>query len=183
MHDTESPLTIGPMTAEDAEAVAAIETQSFSMPRTAESFLSEMRQDTTCFLVARIAGKVVGHIGLWLIADESHIITLAVHPEHRGRKIGEGLLVAGIAQALSNGAKRITLEVRSSNESAQALYRKYGFVPVALRKGYYQTEKDDGVVMWVDQIDAPHYVQRFQNLRDQLSFDLENSLHGESRAG
>lgn len=171
------------MTTEDAEAVAAIEIQSFSTPRTAESFLSEMRQDTTCFLVARISGKVVGHVGLWLIADESHIITLAVHPEHRGRRIGESLLVEGIAQALSNGAKRITLEVRSSNESAQALYRKYGFVPVALRKGYYQKEQDDGVVMWVDQIDAPHYLQRFQNLREQLSFDLEHSLHGKSRAG
>src|SRR5262249_6252941 len=71
--------------------------------------------------------SIVGFAGLWLMVDEAHVTTLALHPEHRGRGLGELLLAHLIDISYTIGAKWVTLEVRKSNYIAQNLYRKYGF--------------------------------------------------------
>jgi SSU ribosomal protein S18P alanine acetyltransferase (EC 2.3.1.-) len=92
--------------------------------------------------------QVVGYGGLWVVADEAHINTLAVHPEWRRRNIGERLLQALLDKASALHASSATLEVRVSNLAAQRLYQKFGFVEVGRRKRYYR-DGEDALLMTV----------------------------------
>ncbi|HEX8958964.1 MAG TPA: ribosomal protein S18-alanine N-acetyltransferase, partial [Solirubrobacterales bacterium] len=86
--------------------------------------------------------ELVGFVGLWLVLDEGHITTICVAQRFRGKGLGEILLsyIMGEAQAL--GARRVTLEVRVTNEVAQALYKKYGFVVEGVRRRYYSDNNE-----------------------------------------
>ncbi len=174
MGHSQEPVTIAPMTAADLEAVETIERLCFTTPWTQGSLTTELQNSSSCCLVAKRGREVVGHIGLWMMVDEAHIVTLAVHPEHRQRKIGERLLNAGIAEGLRRGVRRMTLEVRSSNEAALSLYRKYGFAPIAVRKRYYETEGEDAVVMWMDQMNTPEFERKLDGIRQTLAAVTES---------
>lgn len=169
MAPSQELVSIAPMTDQDIEAVETIERLCFTTPWTRESLTAELQDSSSCCLVAMSGRDVVGHIGLWMMVDEAHIITLAVHPEHRQRKIGERLLNAGIAEGLRRGIRRMTLEVRSSNEAALRLYRKYGFAPIAVRKRYYEKEGEDAVVMWMDQMNTPEFERKFAGIQQTLA--------------
>lgn len=93
-------------------------------------------------------GRIVGFAGMWHMFEEAHITTIGVDPTHRGRGLGELLLVSLIDQALLREASWLTLEVRVSNESAQSLYRKYGFTVQGTRKRYYSDNNEDAYIMW-----------------------------------
>ncbi|HET8678549.1 MAG TPA: ribosomal protein S18-alanine N-acetyltransferase, partial [bacterium] len=100
--------------------------------------------------------------------DEAHVTTIAVDRARRGQRIGERLLVALIDRALDRGARWMTLEVRPSNEVARALYHKYGFRDVALRKRYYSDNGEDAAVMWSGNLRDPDTGARLAALRVQL---------------
>jgi [ribosomal protein S18]-alanine N-acetyltransferase len=87
---------------------------------------------------------------MWVIIDEAHITNIAIDPEMRGRKLGERLLRQMMRIAWVKGAERITLEVRVSNRIAQNLYKKLGFAPHGIRKGYYSDNHEDALIMWSD---------------------------------
>src|SRR5690242_14426477 len=91
--------------------------------------------------------NVVGYSGFWFILDEAHISTIAVHPDWRGRRVGEQLLVSMLEQALELSAVTATLEVRVTNDRAQNLYRKYHFEVVGRRKHYYRDNGEDALLM------------------------------------
>lgn len=165
---------IVPMTPEHVAAVARIERESSPSPWSEESFLYEIEQPNSRFLVAKLRGEVVGHIGLWLIGTEAHIATFAVDKAHRRQGIGEALLRASLLRAIDEGVTRATLEVRASNIAAQNLYRKFGFVPIALRKGYYAPEREDAIIMWLDQAHLPTYRERIRQMRCPSSFSSES---------
>ena len=95
---------------------------------------------------------VLGFTGLWLLAGEVHITNIAVREKHRRQGVGELLLISLIDLALGLGAKLVTLEVRASNTDAQSLYAKYGFVEVGLRRGYYTDNREDGVLMTIEDV-------------------------------
>jgi ribosomal-protein-alanine N-acetyltransferase len=109
--------------------------------------------------------SVVGYAGLWLMVDEAHITTIAVHPRFQGRGIGELLLLGLTDHAIGIGAKWLTLEVRISNEVAQALYRKYTFKEMGVRKGYYSDNREDALVMWTERLDSPQFLQALERNR------------------
>lgn len=90
---------------------------------------------------------VVGYGGLWNIADEAHISTIASHPDHRGQKFGEIVLAGMVRRAISLGAGYVVLEVRVSNTVAQALYHKYGFQVVGTKPDYYHHNREDAYDM------------------------------------
>ncbi len=90
---------------------------------------------------------IVGFIGIWFIADEAHIVSLGVRPNDHRKGLGELLLLAAFREARRYGMREVTLEVRASNSPAQALYRKYGFREVGLRKRYYMDNGEDGIIM------------------------------------
>jgi ribosomal-protein-alanine N-acetyltransferase len=117
--------------------------------------------------------SIIGFAGLWLMVDEAHVTTIAMHPEHRRRGLGELLLVSLIDIAFSIGAKWVTLEVRVSNYTAQNLYRKYGFREAGLRHRYYSDNQEDALIMWTDEINTPAYRQKFAELKAALMNKLE----------
>jgi len=110
---------------------------------------------------------IVGFVGVWLMPDEAHIVTIAVRESHRGRGIGELLLIAAIALATLNDREAVTLEVRASNQAAQALYEKYGFRKVGVRHRYYSDNQEDAVIMTTDSIRSDSYQALCQRLRQE----------------
>lgn len=150
-YDKRQKIDIVPMTGEDIKAVYDVECLSFATPWSLESFTSEIYNNNMAkYLVAKSGGEVVGYGGMWLVLDEGHITNIAVHPEHRGKGIGDALVLAIIKTAKENGIKRMTLEVRPSNWTALNLYKKYGFQEAGVRKGYYEDTGEDAVIMWLE---------------------------------
>jgi len=138
------------MAHQDIDRVVEIEQQSFPTSWRRDAYERELLNANARYLVAKIGVAIVAYGGMWAIADEAHITTLAVDPEHRGRGIGERLLVALLEAAQDMGATRVVLEVRESNAIARALYGKYGFEAVAHMRGYYPDTGEDALVMWLN---------------------------------
>ena len=133
--ETES-VVIDPMRVRDLTEILRIEKLSFTTPWSKQAFLSEMLDnDRAYYLVAKVNDRPVGYIGVWLIAGEGHITNIAVHPDYRGKGIGRRLMEAIEELAKKRGATRMTLEVRVSNEVAQRLYRKLGYIAAGIRRG------------------------------------------------
>jgi ribosomal-protein-alanine N-acetyltransferase len=136
------------MALEDVPAVLDIERASFSTPWPPEAFHQELRHNRLArYVVARQGGAVVGYAGVWLMVDEAHITTFAVHPHSRRQGVGRRLLLAVIALSDDLGATRMTLEVRVSNLAAQALYGAHGFAIAGRRERYYTDDGEDAYVM------------------------------------
>jgi ribosomal-protein-alanine N-acetyltransferase len=119
------------------------------------------------------AVSIIGFAGLWLMVDEAHITTIAMHPDYRRRGLGEFLLVNLIDIAYTIGAKWVTLEVRVSNTTAQNLYQKYGFREAGVRRRYYSDNHEDALIMWTDEINSLGYKQKFLELKSVLLEKLE----------
>jgi ribosomal-protein-alanine N-acetyltransferase len=111
---------------------------------------------------------IVGYGGFWLMIDEAHISTIAARPDWRRRGVGELLLVTMIDSAMEMGAGVVTLEVRVSNTGAQALYRKYGFEQVGLRKHYYSDNNEDALIMTTPHVTSAAYARKFQERKAAL---------------
>ncbi len=156
------------MRREDLPRVMAIERECFPTPWHESAYLTELSNRSAYYIVAWVDDQIAGYAGMWVIADEAHITTLGVARDFRGRKIGEQLLVGMLEESIRRGARRATLEVRQSNEVAQNLYRKYGFAPAAIRRGYYTDNGENAVVMWVDNLQSPSYIAQFRGLRERL---------------
>jgi len=109
--------------------------------------------------------RILGFIGLWLMVGEAHIVTVAVRESYRRMGIGERLLIAAIELARDYSQEVVTLEVRASNDVAQALYAKYGFARVGLRRRYYTDNDEDAVIMTTPEIASPSYSALIDVLR------------------
>lgn len=150
------------MTVADIPAVLIIDSLSFPTPAGEQLFINELTDNRLAFyqVLARTDEGdeiVVGYAGFWNIADEIHISTIAVHPDERGRGHGEWLLLNLLLETCRMNPLLVTLEVRRSNSVAQALYRKYRFVEVGMRRRYYRDTGEDAILMTVDFADAPDY--------------------------
>ncbi|MDI3309914.1 MAG: ribosomal protein S18-alanine N-acetyltransferase [Thermoanaerobacterium sp.] len=142
-------IKIRPMIKSDIDKVMEIEYLSFSVPWSFESFVMEVTQNKCAhYIVAEVDGKIAGYGGFWVVVDEGHITNIAVHPYFRGQGVGSAIVEGLIELAKNNGITSMTLEVRESNLVAQSLYKKYGFKPVGKRRGYYQDNNEDAVIMW-----------------------------------
>jgi len=166
-----SPLkmTIEAMRLEDLEEVQRIEQASFSTPWPSNAYRSElMTNRLASYLVARIDGRIVGYGGMWLMVDEAHITTFAIHPGWRRQRIGERLLLAFLDLARDRHAREATLEVRLSNLAARRLYEKYGFRPVGLRPRYYSDNNEDALIMTTEPLSDPRLRARIERLREAI---------------
>jgi [ribosomal protein S18]-alanine N-acetyltransferase len=157
-----SVVTLAAMRRRHLRAVLRIEAQSEHRPWSLGLFMSELgRPDDRCYLVARAAGQVVGFGGMLFVSGEGHLTTLSVDPAARRGRVGTRLVLALCRHALARGdVTALTLEVRASNEAAQALYRRFGFAPVGVRKGYYEDLGEDAIVMWAHDVDQPAFAAR-----------------------
>jgi len=126
-----------------------------------------------CFSRNRMSSSgrqhIIGFAGCWLMADEAHIINLAVRKIHHHQGIGELLLIAIIDLATRLKARIITLEARVSNTAAVNLYSKYGFVEVGLRRAYYVDNKEDAILMSTENITSASFQAHLQQLKQSYS--------------
>ena len=145
---------IKPMQKSDLDDVISIEAKAYGEHHwSKDSFMSELLNDLAkYFSVFNTDGQLIGYCGCWQILEEAHITNIAVSPDYRRKHIGEVLLTTIIDECYRNMAKYITLEVRVGNKPAIALYEKYGFKSLGVRKGYYQDNNEDALIMWTENI-------------------------------
>lgn len=141
-----------PMQMEDIPQIIAIEKKSFPTPWSSYAFSCELCDNEFAYYFvltpAEDTNKIVAYGGMWIIVDEAHITNIAVSPAYRGKKLAEFILQGLFELAKLKGAARISLEVRVSNDSAQKLYERVGFISAGIRPGYYIDTNEDAIIMW-----------------------------------
>lgn len=134
------------MRPQDLRQVLEIERCSFDNPWTSALFLQELRIPFSRIVVVRPAGApdeaIAGYLCRWFVADEIHVLNIAVHPQYRRLGLGTVLLEEALREAREVRAEAVTLEVRRSNEAAQRLYVAFGFEEVGVRRNYYGRGED-----------------------------------------
>lgn len=146
LHERAGIWALTEMRAQDLRQVLDIERRSFANPWSSALFLQELRIPFSRIIVIRPAGgpeePIVGYLCRWFVADEIHILNVAVHPQYRGRGIGAVLLGEALREAERGRADAVTLEVRRSNEAARRLYATFQFEEVGVRRNYYGRGED-----------------------------------------
>lgn len=147
-------LDIRDATTQDLPRIWEIERLSFPQPWSLSSFQRELTLPFSRLVVASNAGNrlnagssaLVAFLCRWLVADESHILNIAVHPEIRRSGVGAQLIHAAVDEAKAKRVQLVTLEVRRSNLAARCLYRKFDFEERRLRRNYY-APGEDAIIM------------------------------------
>lgn len=168
-------IKIQPMQKIEVDDVLKIEEQAYGDHHwSKDSFYGELSNDLAHYYSAfDLEGNLIGYAGSWQILDEAHITTIAVKPELKRKKIGEALLNKILEECYKNEIKYITLEVRASNTPAISLYEKYGFKSLGTRKGYYQNNNEDALIMWTENIFWDKfklsYQENIEKLKDYIN--------------
>ncbi|MBN2305828.1 MAG: ribosomal protein S18-alanine N-acetyltransferase [Anaerolineae bacterium] len=186
-----------PMRLEDIPQVVQIDRDSFPTPWSAKTYQFELANRNTSQLVVvearentdtspdglramwqrlrgiQVNGQLAGYGGCWLIAGEAHISTIAVHPNFRGKGLGELLLAGMLQRSIHRGGEYSVLEVRESNTLAQNLYHKYEYQVNGRRKGYYRDNGEDALLMEARPLDSGYHErlkQRLAALRERVPY-------------
>ena len=149
--------TVRSMTRADLPQVVAMEAALQPRPWSEQVFRDELDMRNRTYLVAAGPDGIVGFAGLMVVDDEAHVTNLLVAEDSRRRGLGRQLMVALIEMAVLQDASHLTLEVRSSNEAARALYARLGLAPVGIRPRYYGD--DDALILWAHDIDRQEYLE------------------------
>jgi len=143
-----SELTIRAMSESDLDEIIAIEKKSFADPWSQRLFRETLLfPHSVNFVLESPGGEVVGYLNLYLIAQEGHLLNLAIHPAWRRQGLATAMLAHTIQYLRQRQALQLFLEVREKNQSAIRLYRKLGFEVVGKRKKYYAETNEDALVM------------------------------------
>ena len=162
------------MSKEDIDDVVAIEAEAYGEHHWSKSsFYEELNNNLAKYYIAKNElGETVAYAGTWHIIDEGHITTIAVKNDYKRKHIGEAIIVKILEDCYKEGIKYLTLEVRVSNEAAICLYTKYGFNSLGTRKGYYQDNNEDALIMWTENIFydkfKTRYIENCENLKDKI---------------
>ena len=171
---------IEPMQPSDIAAVVAIEQASYTMPWPRKAYDYELTQNKLAhYFVLRTTlplpteqSNIIGMAGFWLMADEAHIMTLAVYPAWRRLGLGEWLLVTLLQKARALDAAVATLEVRPSNQAARSLYQKYNFAEVGRRRGYYTDNGEDALILTTSALVSSDYQAMLDRRKTALGQQL-----------
>jgi ribosomal-protein-alanine N-acetyltransferase len=149
--------------------VLDIEAEVYPRPWSTTLFLAELAQpDTRSYFVAEHGPHVIGYGGLMFANNESHFTNMAVTTDFHGRKVGSRLFYVLMMESIAREVEAIVLEVRVSNVLAQAIYRRFGFVEVDTRKGYYVETKEDALVMALEDPGSEEYLKRLAEVKAGL---------------
>jgi ribosomal-protein-alanine N-acetyltransferase len=137
-----------PMRERDLDAVLAIESAIYSHPWTRGNFADSLNAGYECRCL-RLGAELIGYFVLMVAAQEAHLLNLSIAAPSQRRGHGSALLREAADLARRLGARNVFLEVRPSNRGAQALYTRFGFRKVGVRKGYYPAHagREDAVVL------------------------------------
>ena len=165
-----SEIVISQMTVDDIDNVVEIEAEAYGNHHWSKSsFYDEMQNNLAKYYVAKsIDGELLGYAGTWHIIDEGHITTIAVKKSHLRKHIGEAIIIRILEDCYEAGIKYLTLEVRVSNTPAINLYEKYGFNSLGTRKGYYQDNNEDALIMWTENIFYDKFKNVFNENREKM---------------
>lgn len=181
-------LTIDLMREADVNTVQEIEREIFATPWPRNAYYRELAsRNSAHYMVLRTEGVVdvpsqfrapdmdptiVGYGGMWRMYDEAHVTTIGVRRDLQHRGFGR-ILFAGLVQAAYDmGAKWVTLEVRTTNENAMAMYEAFGFKVIGRRKGYYTDNGEDAIVMWSDSIHSPRFRRAYETNLERIEADV-----------
>ena len=159
-------MEIRAMTPDDVPAAVALEQSVYPEPWTEGVFSGELAQPNRTYLAAVEGDELIGYAGMMVVFEDAHVTTVSVSPDARGIGVGKRMMLLLVEAAIAAEAEHLTLEVRMSNESAQALYRKFGLAPVGVRKDYYLDE--DALIMWANDINEPEYRDRLEMIREEM---------------
>lgn len=126
------------MTAVDIPVALGIDRAAFEKSWSAAEFEAELDKDHSVYLISDN-----GYGGIWCIYETAELIRIAARKPRRG--IGAAIMAALIKAAAERGCERMMLEVRKSNLPARALYERFGFKEISVRRGYYDGE--DAIIM------------------------------------
>lgn len=162
-------INIRRMIPSDLEAVIAIDAISFSLPWPKSSFTYELNNPVSRLWVMEMEGggetsHAVGMICVWVIENEGHIATFAIHPDYRHLGLGSKLLATALLDAAREGVELIYLEVRRSNQAAIHMYEEFGFAMTGIRAGYYSDNHEDAIMMTLAKLEP----DQIQTVADKL---------------
>jgi ribosomal-protein-alanine N-acetyltransferase len=150
-----------PMRRRHLRSVLRIESHNPHRPWSVGLFMSELAlRHSRSYVVARVDGGVVGFGGVLFTGADAHVTTIAVDPAFRCMAVGTRILAVLAERAIAQRCEALTLEVRTTNEAAQALYRRFGFEIAGVRKNYYSDLGEDAAVMWATEIQSTAYRAR-----------------------
>lgn len=176
-----SKLTVRPLAGTDVAAVHAIDQASYVDPWPEQQIAVEVDRPDRCHVVAVRGDVILGHASLLIVEPEATLTTIAVAADQRGTGVATNLLLDVIGRAVERNVTDITLEVRTQNRGAHALYRKFGFAPAGVRRKYYpavgSTPVDDALIMWANDVHTPDYQQRLAAIARHLASTTEPSDH------
>ena len=136
------------MREQDLDEVMAIESAIYTHPWTRGNFADSLRAGYEC-RVLRLGRELLGYFVLMVAAGEAHLLNLSIAATHQRSGHGSLLLEQAGDLARKLGARSLFLEVRPSNRAAQALYTRFGFRKLAVRRGYYPAHagREDALVL------------------------------------
>jgi len=139
---------MAPLGDPDIDEMAAIEKGVFPYPWTRGNFVDSLASGYSAW-GCRVAGELVGYFVLMIAVDEAHLLNISVLGKRQRMGFGTRLLECAMSAARRAGASSVLLEVRPSNASALALYRRSGFRQIGLRRGYYPAAegREDALVL------------------------------------
>jgi len=146
------PFRLDAMRLEDIPTIMAVERRVFSLAWTSGIYRRELTANPwSHYRVLRSSvptlPPLLAYGGIWQMGETAHIPTIATHPDFTGRQLGSYLLFDLLLLSVHLGCTEITLEVRASNERAQALYLRHGFENVGTRRRYYSDNNENAILM------------------------------------
>lgn len=177
-------LKLESLRAELLPAVLELDSQCFGRLWTEEGYQRELDSPNSTLLALTTSGpfttdaqtnslliehqvRLLGLGCIWSILEEAHITILAVHPCYRRQGFGQVLLHGLLTVAQQQNLERATLEVRASNQSALSLYQKFGFQEAGRRRRYYPDTGEDGLILWLNGLQQPEFVQKLRQWQQQ----------------
>jgi len=158
-------LRIAKLRRRDLRALMRIENVVFPEPWSPTVFSSELALRAGRLYRGAWAGAdLAGYIGFMIVGDEAHMTTIATAPAYQRAGVATTMIVDALRSLIADGVRHVSLEVAANNEPAQALYRRFGFAPVGVRKNYYPVTGQDAFVMWVHDVDSAEYATRLDSL-------------------
>ena len=139
-------MTVEKLTATHLSQVAELESLCFADPwseKALELFLTDEAYSAVCLQ----DGCIVAYGGVLWTPFEGQITNIATHPDYRRCGMGEAILEHLIEKAKLHGCEQLSLEARVSNLPAIALYERYGFLKMGVRRGFYKHPTEDAYVM------------------------------------
>ena len=134
----------------DVSAVVELETASFSSPWSESTFHTLLDRPGAELMVLDDGGEVIGYAVLWCILDQGELANIAIRPDRRGGGLGATLLDAVLERARSRGVETLFLEVRESNAVARAMYARFGFSELGVRRDYYDRPREDARILRIE---------------------------------